>query len=187
MNTKVKSHSKKSIKLKYLNRNIIILVLAILFALMTATAFYYRYQFVIESKSIDSYNQQTWNEGEIIIDDRFAFSLNSVYSDTTEIPNFWELNDGDRFVLVNISFKNTSSVDYQLSPITSMQILDVVGNVYTVSSAPAIKNPLGGAVLPGVTVRGEVGFEIPEDVTQAKFIFNPNLEGAHLIEVNIVL
>lgn len=160
-------------------------VLAILIVLIISLFFggFYRYKYVTLKSTVSTYPLQIWQPGEIVNDDRFIFSFNSARSDSKDIPTVWELPPDQVYVIVNVSLKNLTNADYQLSPITSMHIEDDNRNVYNVSSAPFIKDSIGGPVSPDQTVRGEVGFTLPTNVKSGTFIFNPGLPNAHQIRV----
>lgn len=159
----------------------------VFFALAVGTSVYYRYKYVTTKNQLHTYALKTYSPGEIVVDDRFAFSFNSVRTDTSTVPGFWELAEGDRFVLVSMTFTNRSDDVFELSPISLMHLIDGAGMSYDVTSAPAIKDSLGGPVKPGQTVRGEVAFTLPASTTSATFTFDPRLVDAHLIRVKFNL
>jgi hypothetical protein len=155
-----------------------------LFFMATAcTAVYYRYRYLREKNTLHTYANKLWTPGEIIIDDRFAFSFESVRTSTVQVPHFWELPANSRFVIVRLSFKNNMKSVFHMSPIASMHLSLGNGSVVQVSSAPDIKEALGGPVESGKTVSGEVGFIVPADIKDADLIFDTKLPDAHLIRV----
>ncbi len=184
----VKSKTKKLVgNIVSYKKSFFYIATTVLFMIAVFSAVFYRYQTIKLKTIVNTYQLKQWQPGEIIQDDRFSFSFNSVRYDTVQVPGFWELEQGKQFVIVNISFKNNSSITYQLSPITSMTILDDNANNYHVSSAVDIHNSLGGPVNPGETVRGEVGFTLPDSIHSGQFIFNPNLQDANQISVRFKL
>jgi hypothetical protein len=184
--TTPKKHAQTTIRSYAKVPHLLIAVALLLFFITAISGVYYRLQLVAQQTKTD-YPLQVWQQGEIVVDDRFAFSFNSVRTDTKDIPRVWELPSGFQYVMVNVSFKNTTTNDYHLSPIKSMHIQDEQNRTYDVTSAPTIKNSLGGPVKTGQTVTGEVGFTLPVGVTKGSFIFNPNLPDAHQIRVQFSL
>lgn len=186
----MKSAKKKTLPTIWHNQNLHMigagLMLVILF-LAVSSSLFYRYKYVQQQTPSSSYPLATWQPGDIINEDRFIFSFNSARTDTQDIPHAWELESGNKFLMVNLSFKNLQNIDYQLSPITSMRVEGDDGVTYDVSSAPFIKDSLGGPVKPGQTVRGEVGFTVPETLTSGDFVFDPGLIDAHQIRVHFRL
>jgi hypothetical protein len=159
-------------------------LLLLIFALLGGSAVYYHIEYVREYTAAQtSYPLHAWQTGEIVTHSAFAFRLNSVREDTHDIPHVWELAPGQKYVMVNVSFKNTSRETYQLSPIRTMQLRDASGTLYQVTSAPYIQDSLGGPVAPGQTVSGEVGFTIPVTAKDINFIFEPHVLNAHTIVV----
>ncbi len=177
----------KNTKSFFLSTKLILIILAGFAVLSISAAAYFRLLYVSETNRINTYDQTTWQQGEIIIDDRFAFSFNGIRTDESEIPGIWELEENNHFVIVNVSFKNTSEQTYQMSPITTMQIKDESGRYYTVSSATALRNSIGGPVEPGQTIVGEVGFTMPKAVKNGTFLFTPNIEGTKQISIPFAL
>jgi hypothetical protein len=163
-------------------------VLLLIFALLGGSAMYYRIEYVreyVRARTVAQalYPLQTWQTGEIVSNSAFAFRLNSAREDTHDIPHFWELVPGQKYVMVNLTFKNTSQETYHLSPIRTMQLRDASGTLYQVTSAPYIQDSLGGPVAPGQTVSGEVGFTVPAAAKDINFIFEPHVLNAHTIVV----
>lgn len=168
-------------------KNLVLAVLLVFFAVAVFSSIFYKVKLVQEQQKFSSYPLQAWQPGEIVQDSRFAFSFNSVRTSKQGIPHFWEAPSGKHFVLVNVSFKNNLNTDFHLSPISSMKIRGSDNIDYPVSSAPTIKNSLGGPVSAFQTVRGEVGFTLPSDIKTGTFIINPAIVGAHQISVHFSL
>lgn len=163
---------------------IAVTVLLLVFAGMAVSTIYYKFQYAhVNSVVHAQYALKVWQPGEIIGNSDFMFRFNSARSDTHTIPHMWELADGQKFVIVNVSFKNTTGVVYHLSPIKTMQLKDASGKLYSVTSAPYIQDSLGGPVAPGQTVSGEVGFTVPTGATDLQFVFEPRIANAHTIFV----
>lgn len=167
------------------NAVLIVSILTVLLFVVLSTAVYYRYKYVTVAVNADDYYAyQAWQPNDIVESRDIAFSFNGVRTDTTSIPGFWVLNSGEKYVIVDVSFKNKTKSDYQLSPVMSMKLIDDSGVEYGVTSAPAIANGLGGAVAPGVTVRGDVGFTVPESANKLSFRFEPYVASSAPITVN---
>ncbi len=182
-----KNESKKLLKISSFRIVFVSVICVLLFGLAVLSSVYYRYKFVNLQHKIETYELKNWSEGELVTDSRFVFSFNDAHTDSREIPHVWELGSGQQYLIINMTFKNTSGIVYQLSPISYMQILGNDGETYKVSSAPFIKNSLGGPVEPGQTVRGEVGFTIPTTLSSGDFVFDPGLVDAHQIRVHFDL
>lgn len=149
-----------------------------------SAAVYYRFKFVSVAANSDNYYAfKVWQPNDIVESKDIAFSFNGARADTTSIPNFWVLESGKKYVIVDASFKNKMDADYQLSPVMSMKLIDDAGNEYGVTSAPAITSGLGGPVAPGVTSRGEVGFTVPQEAQKLSFRFEPYVASSAPITV----
>lgn len=169
-----------------------ILFIGVLFALVMAvgSATYYRFKYAeaTQPRLGDYYGYKVWAPGDIVESKDIAFSLNGVRTDTTNVPKFWELQEGNQYVIVDVSFKNRTYKPYELSPVMSMKVRDnVSGKEYGVTSAPAIEQGLGGQVASQETMRGEVGFTLPVDAKDLTFIFEPYLSSSAPITVNFTI
>ncbi len=179
----MKKYTKKQKKLFMRKVSLLgVILMTALFTVAVVSAVYFRVKYVNEKIN---YPFQVWQPGEIVMNRDIAFSLNAMRTDEIQIDGMWELPDEHQFVLVNISFKNMSEDTYHLSPIKTMKIKDINDNIYEVSSAPSIQDSLGGPVESGKTVRGEVGFILPKNITDATFVFSPTIHGSNDIHVAI--
>lgn len=169
------------------NAQYLAVVCAIAFILVIAlsSAVYYRYKFVQSSNvnAADYYGYKTWSPNEIVVSRDIAFSFNGARTDRTTVPGFWELESGSKYVIVDVSFKNSTNKPYQLSPILSMKLTDESGKDYSVTSSPAITKGLGGQVAPGDTMSGEVGFTVPDSAKKFTFVFEPYVASSAPISV----
>lgn len=164
-----------------------VLVCVAAVSVLAATAVYYRYQLSVmqAGRSGDYYPHQAWNKGEIIAGKDIVFTVLTTRTDTQAVPQYWPLPDGHHFVLVKVAFKNRTSTAYQLSPVTSMTLVDAAGTQYPVTGAPYALDPVGGLVAPGQTVTGEVGFTVPSDAQELRFYFKPYLQSSAPIWVDL--
>ena len=151
------------------------ILIIVLLAVSISSAIYYRYKYVtaIVPSSEDHYAYKVWQPYDIIESKDIAFSFNGSRLDSTQVTGFWELPEGQQYVVVDVSFKNKTNDFYQLSPVSSMYLKDSAGKEYRVTSSPSITSGLGGQVTPGDTMRGEVGFTVPKTATKLTYFFRP--------------
>lgn len=181
----LKHHAKSIAKGENTQYLIVVCSVALVLLLALSSAVYYRYKYVQSSQasSADYYGYKTWSPDEIVVSRDIAFSFNGARTDKTNIPGFWELEQSSKYVIVDVTFKNSSNKPYQLSPILSMKLTDESGKDYSVTSAPAITKGLGGEVAPGATSKGEVGFTVPESTKKFTFVFEPYVVSSAPISV----
>lgn len=185
----IKHHAKSVAKGE--NTQLLVAVCLVAFVLLASlsAAVYYRYKYIQGSQANASnyYGYKTWSPDEIVVSRDIAFSFNGARTDKTTVPGFWDLEPDSKYVIVDVSFKNSSSKPYQLSPILSMKLTDDAGKDYSVTSAPAITKGLGGQVNPGETMRGEVGFTVPDPAKKFTFVFEPYVVSSAPISVNFTV
>lgn len=146
--------------------------------------FYARWQSV---QSYATYPLQVWDQGDTVQSSNISFRINNVRADMQDVPGYWELPEGSKFLIFNITFINKTHSTYQLSPIKTMYIQDISNNRYPVTSAPSITQPFGGEVVSGQSATGEVGLIVPQNLNSLQFAFDPRTPGDPLILTKITL
>lgn len=175
-------------KNQQINSQFIIVVVCLITVLVGSLALLYRWQYLTETEdNYLEYSLETSKQGDIVIKKDYAMVINSVKSDKTQIPGYWQIKDDQKFVVVDISFKNRTNYNYSMSPITSMKLIDENGIQYDVTSAVAITNGLGGEVAPHNTIRGEVGFTVPSNIAKFVFVFNYKQGDSQLFRTTLSL
>lgn len=175
-------------KIQQINSQFIIVVVCLITVLFGSLALLYRWQYLTESEAnYLEYSSDNKSQGDIAIKKDYAMIVNGVKSDRTQIPGYWQIKDDQKFVVVDVSFKNRTNYSYSMSPITSMKLIDENGIHYDATSAVAITNGLGGEVAPHTTVRGEVGFTVPSNITKFVFVFNYKQGDSQLFRTTLSL
>jgi len=175
-------------KVNSISSQFVIVMLCVIAVMFGSLALLYRWQYLIESDSNSvEYSSNSVNQGDIVVRKDYAMVVTGVKSDRTQIPNYWQLNDDQKFVIVDLSFKNRTISSYSMSPISSMQLVDESGKHYDVTSAVSITNGLGGEVAPQATVRGEVGFTVPNNLNKFEFVFRYKPNTSQLLKTTINL
>lgn len=100
-------------------------------------------------------------------------SLNEVVE--SDGKEFFEPDEGNKYVILDLTFYNTGSEAYALSSMLGFEFVDNDGYTYDTSWTAPIKGGLDGTILPGRQLRGQVGFEIPEGSTAAELLFDYDL------------
>lgn len=103
-----------------------------------------------------------------------VFNLQKVSQDTVGnqvfIPNL-----GNKFVIVDVSFLNTSQVQIPIVPVTQIYLKDSSGKSYYIAPAPMAAPLMAGNLPAGDKLAGQLAFEVPADVKTANFYFDPGL------------
>lgn len=130
---------------------------------------------------INRYPFKTWQIGDIVDDEQLAFTVNNLSEDTHGIPGFWAPKDGEKFMIVDMSYKNKSSEVYHMSPVNYMKLIDSENHEYRVTSAPFLTKGFGGPIKPDTTMSGQVGFIVSKSAEGLKLVFDP-----HIVDENII-
>lgn len=89
-------------------------------------------------------------------------------------------DEGNKFVVVDITIKNQGSAATSVSSMLQMSLKDDTGQKYGLdlmaSTASGGTTP-DGEIAPGETIRGQVGFQVPEDATGLVFVFDGDVWG----------
>jgi hypothetical protein len=80
---------------------------------------------------------------------------------------------GDKWLIVDVSPKNTGNGAYVLSSSLECKLRDDRGRSYFVAVEAPITGSFDGMMQSGGVLSGEVAFEVPEDATGLVFIFQP--------------
>ena len=112
--------------------------------------------------------------GEVVkVSDTLQMTVNSAKTDSGD--NFNKPSkDGDTFILIDVTLKNTSSKEEQFSSLLQFHLHDASGRSYiekinTNATAP------DGKVEPGESLKGTLTYEIPSNMHQYVFSFEPNI------------
>ena len=129
-----------------------------------------------------------------------AFAVNDVIEvgDLTMIVNsvtyptgddFNKPDDGNQFLVVDVTITNNSTESKALSSLLQMSVKDATGQKYDVDLMAQMAS--GGAspdgeLTAGETLRGQVGYQVPQDAQGLIFVFDADIFGSGKVLVNLV-
>lgn len=99
-------------------------------------------------------------------------------------------DEGYKFVVVDLTLKNNSSQSVNISSLLQMWVKDSESRQYSVD---VFATEAGGGTLPDgeyaadETIRGQVGYQVPENETTLLFVFDAEFWGIGKVFVNIPL
>lgn len=116
--------------------------------------------------------------GDIIEIGNLTLTVNEVTNPPGD--SFNRPNEGHKFVVVDVTIQNQGSEAVSVSSMLQMSLKDDTGQGYdldlTASIASGGTTP-DGEIAPGETIRGQVGFQVPEDATGLVFVFDADVWG----------
>jgi len=112
---------------------------------------------------------QTFSSGNL------EFVVNGVRTYTGE--GFFRASEGNTFLLVDVSVTNNGSSATTVSSMLMFSIRDSHGFSYSssIGAMSAGRGSLDGDVMAGSTLRGELGVEIPSDLTGFELFVSPDV------------
>jgi hypothetical protein len=130
--------------------------------------------------------QQLYNVGDAIKIGDIVLTVNEVQ--TPKASQFAKPDKGMRFLVVDVTIENKASNAANLSSMLQMQLKDTSGQAYSVdlmaSAASGGKAP-DGELAPGEKIRGQIGYQVPEDAKGLTFVFDGDVFGAGKIFVKL--
>ena len=87
---------------------------------------------------------------------------------------------GKKFVVVDVTLDNQGNEAIQISSLLQMSLKDATGQVYEVDLSASMAgngSTPDGEIAPGEKLRGQVGFQVPEDAQGLVFVFDADVFG----------
>jgi len=119
---------------------------------------------VSEPVKTEFYLNELVEIGDLII------SLNSV--EKSMGVEYFEPEEGNKYVILDLTFHNVGEETYTLSSMLGFELVDNDQYTYDTSWSAPTKGSLDGTILPGQKLRGQVGFEIPENSIATELLFD---------------
>lgn len=124
--------------------------------------------------------------GEAVKSGAFEITVNSASEPAAD--KYTKPAEGYRFIVVDVTLVNQGTKAQNLSSSLQMWLKDATGQRYgdSLSATMASKGKApNGEISVGEKIRGQVGFEVPADLTSLVFVFNGDLFGADKVEVTL--
>jgi hypothetical protein len=99
---------------------------------------------------------------------------------TSAGKDYYKPEDGNEFLLVDISIINTGTETESVSSMLMFTLRDMEGFSHnmSISAASIGKGGLDGEVIAGKTMRGELGYEVPAGTAGLELMVNPSVFGS---------
>ena len=97
-------------------------------------------------------------------------------------------DEGKKYLVVDLIIANQGERSFNSSPVFQMSLKGPTGQKYNLNGkanlASGSSQP-NGEVNPGEVIRGKVGFQVPEDMTNFTFVYEANLFGHGEVSINL--
>ncbi len=131
-------------------------------------------------------SQLTFNIGELIEMGTTLLTVNEVTNPVGD--QFNKPDVGNKFLVVDLTIENKGATSLALSTLLQMSLKDSSGRKYAVdfmASAASGGSSPDGEVSPGEKLRGQVGFQVPENADGLVFVFDADVWGAGKVFVAV--
>jgi hypothetical protein len=130
--------------------------------------------------------QQTYNVGDVIAMGTTTLAVNQILYPAGD--QFNKPNAGFKFLVVDLTIENKGATAISVSTLLQMSLKDASGQKYDVdlmaSTASGGSSP-DGEIAPNEKLRGQVGFQVPENATGLVFVFDADVWGTGKVLVTI--
>lgn len=123
--------------------------------------------------------QQTYNVGDLIAMGTTNVTVNEVLYPAGD--DFNKPNAGFKFLVVDLTIENLSATAISVSSLLQMSVKDSSSQKYDVDLMASVASGGSspeGEIAPGEKLRGQVGFQVPENATGLVFVFDANVWGS---------
>jgi hypothetical protein len=114
-----------------------------------------------------------------------ALTVSSVRTDDVGAPPF-SPREGYRFVVADVTIENLATSSIDISPLLDFHVKDSEGNVYNVAVVPSEKEMLSGTLLPGDSLREEIGFEIKNNKHGLRLYYESGRMSDQIVVVDLL-
>ena len=116
------------------------------------------------------------------VGDTWVVTVNSVKTNTGS--EFSQPKSGNTYVVVDVTLKNISSSNQDVSSLSMFNLKDATGQQYTEAITDFTKPP-DGTVTPNSLLRGQLVYEVPSIAHTFTFSFQSDLTGSDFTEWNV--
>lgn len=97
-------------------------------------------------------------------------------------------DEGKKYIVVDLIIANQGERSFNSSPVFQMSLKAPSGHKFNLNGKANLasgSNQPNGEVNPGEIIRGKVGFQVPVDMTDFRFVYEANLLGQGEVSVNL--
>jgi hypothetical protein len=122
--------------------------------------------------------------GEAVENGAYELTVHRVVDPVTPGDEFFGPDEGNRWLMVEVSIRNVSD-EAQDYGSYDFKVKDADNFEYTTGFVDLERELSSGTLLPGDTVRGQVGFEVPARAEIVRLIFDPGFFGEARIDITL--
>lgn len=122
--------------------------------------------------------QQAFAVGDVIEIGDLLLTVNEVTSPSGD--EFNKPDEGTKFLVVDVTLENRGSESKTVSSMLQMWVKDATGQKYVLDLSASVASggsTPDGEIVPGEKLRGQVGYQVPEDAEGMVFVFDADVFG----------
>ncbi|HVN26213.1 MAG TPA: DUF4352 domain-containing protein [Candidatus Paceibacterota bacterium] len=123
-----------------------------------------------QSEGIRAVPSAHYSVGQAVNANEIALTVDGFREDVEGLP-YLKPDAGNKFLIPTVSITNHTASQFDLIPLLFFYIKDAEGNVYDITAAPIHTAQVTGPILPGETVKEELGFEVPANIDHPTLYF----------------
>jgi hypothetical protein len=138
------------------------------------------------SESVEEAGEVIYQVGDIVRIDQTVLVV--LGWDQPPGGDFNPPDEGKKYLVIDLMIANQGDRSFNITPAFQMTLKHPDGKKYNVNGKANLSsgvNPPSGEVNPGEIIRGKVGFHVPEDLTNFRFIYEANLIGLGEVSVDL--
>ncbi len=131
-------------------------------------------------------SQQTYGVSDVIAMGTTNVTVNEVISPAGD--QFAKPDEGKKFLVVDLTIENGGATSISLSTLLQMSLKDSSGQKYDVDLMASVASggtSPDGEISPGEKLRGQVGFQVPQDAAGLVFVFDADVWGTGKVFVAV--
>lgn len=118
--------------------------------------------------------QDSYKVGDTVEVDKHLVTLREFKDDVESENEFIKPDEGNKFIQIEMEIENQSDKKSNVSTILQMTLKDKDGIKYNQKSLGSSSGQLDGDLLAGDKVRGFISYEVPQDFSGGRFIYEPS-------------
>lgn len=127
---------------------------------------------------------ETGDVGDTVQHGAFELTVHGVTDPLEPADEFFGPDAGNRWLMVEVSITNVSDEPQDYGSY-DFKVKDADNFEYTTGFVDLQRELTSGSLPPGDTVRGQIGFEVPENAAIVRLIFDPGFFGDARIDITL--
>lgn len=121
----------------------------------------------------NGYKKHVLQPHETLTSDHFSLKVEEIKTDKDGLPPYLLVPEGYKFITLTLSVKNMTANDQLFLPEEHLYLRDGSGMKYDLTATKDVQQPVAGTIVVGDTIKGQVGYLVPDAGNDYKVYFDP--------------